>query len=102
MWWTLARAQAWSMAGAKPTVLVVDDDARVRALCVAALETDYDLLTAEDGQQALRTVYDRKPDVVVMDLTMPRMNGLEACRRIRDVADTPVIMLTAHGSEEDV
>jgi DNA-binding response OmpR family regulator len=90
------------VAGVKPTVLLVDDDARVRALCVAALEADYELLSAEDGQQALRIVYDRKPDIVVMDLSMPRMNGLEACRRIRDVVDTPVIMLTAHGTEEDV
>ena len=90
------------MAGAKATVLLVDDDARVRTLCVAALEGEYELLTAEDGQQALRAVYDRKPDVVVMDVTMPRMSGLEALRRIRDVADTPVIMLTAHGTAEDV
>ena len=91
-----------TLPAAKPTVLVVDDDNRVRGLCVAALEGDYEVVTAEDGQDALRLVFDRRPDVVLMDLTMPRMNGLDACRRIREMSDTPVIMLTAHGTEQDV
>jgi DNA-binding response OmpR family regulator len=86
----------------KPTVLVVDDDKGVRGLCEAALQGDYEVITAEDGQSGLRSLYARKPDIVLLDVTMPKMNGIEVCRRIREITDTPVIMLTAHGSEQDV
>ena len=86
----------------KPTVLVVDDDERVRALCEAALSADFDVLTAENGRQALSVVYQKRPDLVLLDVTMPVLDGWETCRRIRELADVPVIMLTAHGADKDV
>jgi DNA-binding response OmpR family regulator len=86
----------------KPTVLVVDDDPNLRALCEASLSADYRVLLAENGQQGLRLVYQHRPDVVLLDVTMPVMDGWEACRRIRDMADVPIMMLTAHGADHDV
>ena len=86
----------------KPTVLVVDDDANLRKLCQAALESEYTVLLAENGQQALKQVYQHRPDAVLLDVTMPVMDGWETCRRIRDMADVPIIMLTAHGADHDV
>ena len=86
----------------RPPILAVDDDERVRALCLAAFQPDFDVVTAENGQQAIALVYQRRPDAVLLDITMPVMDGWEACRRIRDVSDTPIIMLTAHVSDADV
>ena len=91
-----------SATGEKPIVLVVDDDPNVRALCEASLSGDYRVLLAEHGQQALKMVYQHRPDVVLLDVTMPVMDGWEACRRIRDLADVPIMMLTAHGADHDV
>ena len=89
-------------AAEKPTVLVVDDDERMRALCTAALSGEFEVVTASDGKQALAAVYQRRPDAVLLDVTMPVLDGWETCRRIRDLADVPVIMLTAHGADADV
>src|SRR6266542_6573399 len=89
-------------AAERPTVLVVDDDERVRALCVAALSGEFEVVTAGDGKQALAAVYQKRPDAVLLDVTMPVLDGWETCRRIRDLADVPVIMLTAHGADHDV
>jgi DNA-binding response OmpR family regulator len=86
----------------KLTALVVDDDPRLRLLCTAALQDDYLVLLAENGQQALRLVYQHKPDIILLDVTMPVMDGWEACRRIRELADTPIIMLTGHAGDHDV
>jgi len=84
------------------TVLIVDDD-RAMVGMVAALLGDegYDLVTAYDGEQALKRHADDHPDVVILDRRLPRLDGDEVCRRIRTVADTPVLMLTGErGSEE--
>ncbi|MGI8424464.1 MAG: response regulator transcription factor [Chloroflexota bacterium] len=86
----------------RPVILAVDDDERIRALCSAALSPEFEVISAENGKQALNMFYQRRPDVVLMDVTMPVMDGWEACRRIRDLADTPVIMLTAHGEDHNV
>ena len=86
----------------RPLILAVDDDERVRALCVAALSGEFEVVTAENGKQALAAVYQRRPDAVLLDVTMPVLDGWETCRRIRDLADVPVIMLTAHGADADV
>jgi DNA-binding response OmpR family regulator len=86
----------------KPTVLVVDDDPNLRALCEASLSGDYRVVLAENGQVALKMVYRHRPDVVLLDVTMPVMDGWEACRRIRDLSDVPILMLTAHGADHDV
>ena len=83
-------------------VLAVDDDERVRALCKDALSQEFEVIPAENGKQALQLFYEKRPDVVLLDVTMPLMDGWETCRRIRDLADVPVIMLTAHGADQDV
>ncbi len=91
-----------SASAEKLTVLVVDDDPGMRELCAATLSEEYEVLLAENGQQALKMVYQHRPDAILMDVTMPVMDGFEACRRIREVSDTPIIMLTAHDGDQDV
>ncbi len=84
------------------TVLIVDDD-RAMVGNVAALLGDegFDLVTAYDGEQALRRHAEDPPDLVILDRRLPRMDGDEVCRRIRASSDTPVLMLTGEkGSEE--
>jgi DNA-binding response OmpR family regulator len=88
--------------GEKPSILVVDDDLNLRKLCSAAFEQEYKVYLAENGQQALKLVYQHRPDVILLDVTMPVMDGWETCRRIRDLVDVPIIMLTAHGADQDV
>ena len=83
-------------------ILVVDDDAYVRRSLAAVLEEEgYAVITAGDGATALRLLYAEKPDLVILDVMMPDMDGWEVCRRIRELADLPVIMLTARGQVKD-
>ena len=86
----------------KTVILAVDDDERVRELCAASLSEEFEVVPAVNGKQALQLFYEKRPDVVLLDVTMPEMDGWETCRRIRDLADVPVIMLTAHGADHDV
>jgi DNA-binding response OmpR family regulator len=84
------------------TVLIVDDD-RAMVGMVAALLGDegYDLVTAYDGEQALKRHNDDPPDLVVLDRRLPRLDGDEVCKRIRATSDTPILMLTGErGTEE--
>ncbi len=84
------------------TVLIVDDD-RAMVGMVAALLGDegYDLVTAYDGEQALKRHGDDPPDLVILDRRLPRLDGDEVVRRIRASSDTPVLMLTGEkGSDE--
>ncbi len=84
------------------SVLIVDDD-RAMVGMVAALLGDqgYDLVTAYDGEQALRRHADDPPDLVILDRRLPRLDGEEVCRRIRATSDTPILMLTGEkGSAE--
>jgi two-component system, OmpR family, response regulator MprA len=78
-------------------ILVVDDEPAVREAVERALRLDgYDVLLAADGGEALVALGDRPPDAVVLDVLMPRVDGLELCRRMRRDGDrTPVLMLTA-------
>ena len=88
-------------AGAKVgRVLVVDDDEQVRG-AVAALyrRGGWDVLEATDGRAALQTLFDRRPDVVILDLGMAVLDGWETLTRIRELTDVPVLMLTASGGE---
>ena len=91
-----------SPKGERATVLVVDDDARLRQLCEAVLAPDYDVVLAENGKEALSKFFQSRPDVVLLDVTMPVMDGWQTVQRIRDMAETPVIMLTALGADHDV
>jgi DNA-binding response OmpR family regulator len=84
-------------------VLVVDDDPTVSDVVRRYLErAEYDVTLAMDGQGALDAVRDRRPDLVVLDLMLPGIDGLEVCRRLRrDDPNLPVVMLTALGDEAD-
>src|SRR5207248_10638258 len=83
-------------------VLVVDDEPIVREVVVKYLENaGFDTLEAQDGLAARELLEQKMPSAIVLDLMMPRMDGLELCRWIRARSDVPVIMLTALGEEAD-
>jgi two-component system response regulator MprA len=84
-------------------VLVAEDDQRVRdSLARALVYEGYDVVTAVDGADALASVADAPPDVVVLDVQMPNVDGLTMCRRLRQAGDrTPVLMLTARNEVSD-
>ncbi|MFG3505382.1 response regulator transcription factor [Streptomyces sp. NPDC047821] len=83
-------------------ILVVDDDPTVSEVVTGYLErAGFAVARAADGPEALRLAADRWPDLVVLDLMLPGMDGLEVCRTLRERRPVPVIMLTARGDEED-
>ena len=85
-----------------PTVLVVDDEPTIREVVVSYLEREgYETLEAADGLEARSLLEQSTPNLVVLDLMLPGMDGLELCRWIRSTSDLPVIMLTARGEEAD-
>ncbi len=87
---------------ARRRVLVVDDEPKVCDLIKAYLEKDgYDVVIANDGKTAVDIACSQKPDIIVLDLNLPEMDGLEAFRSIRTFSDVPVIMLTARDEEVD-
>ena len=84
------------------SVLVVDDDAKTVELVKLYLNRDgYKVLTAYDGIEALRLAREKHPDLIVLDLMLPGMDGLQVCQKLRDESDVPIIMLTARTTEED-
>src|SRR2546426_12522035 len=84
-------------------VLVIDDDRAVRdALRRALVLTGYEVETAENGLAGLQRVDETRPDLIVLDVMMPEMDGLELSRRLRSLGDrTPILMLTARDAVED-
>ncbi|MER7109769.1 response regulator transcription factor [Streptomyces sp. NPDC000229] len=83
-------------------ILVVDDDPTVSEVVTGYLErAGFAVARAADGPEALRLAADHRPDLVVLDLMLPGMDGLEVCRTLRGQGPVPVIMLTARGDEED-
>jgi two-component system alkaline phosphatase synthesis response regulator PhoP len=88
------------MAGKK--VLVVDDDVKTVELVKLYLNRDgYRVLTAYDGAEALRLAREGYPDLIVLDLMLPGIDGLEICRTLRGESDVPIIMLTAKTTDQD-
>jgi len=88
------------MAGKK--VLVVDDDVKTVELVKLYLDRDgYQVLTAYDGIEALRLARERCPDLIILDLMLPDIDGLEVCRILRHESDVPIIMLTARTTDQD-
>ncbi len=85
-------------------VLVVDDDQRIREALEIGIQLqwqDSKVLTAADGEEGLDLFFNEEPDVVLLDVTMPRMNGFEVLKAIRQVSDVPVLMLTARDEDVD-
>jgi len=86
----------------RPQILIADDDLAILKFLRANLKaSDYDTLVATDGIEALQTIEKELPDLVILDIMMPKMDGLEVCRRLREWAQIPVIMLSARGDEAD-
>jgi DNA-binding response OmpR family regulator len=83
-------------------ILVVDDDAELLGLIAYALrQTGYLVFEAADGALALTQFEREEPDLVILDVNLPRLNGLEVCRRLRSTSRVPIMMLTVKGGEED-
>lgn len=86
----------------KGRILVVDDDKTlVRLLREALTKADFDVVTAANGIDALQELYAKQPDLVLLDVMMPRMDGWETAQRIRQVSQVPIVMLTAKDEESD-
>lgn len=86
----------------KPTILVVDDDYKTVDLIRLYLEKDgYPVLVAYDGRQALEFARRKQPGLVILDLMLPKVDGLDVCRILRSESKVPIIMLTAKTTEED-
>jgi two-component system KDP operon response regulator KdpE len=89
----------WNMAD-KQRILIVDDERQITRVLSRGLTTrGYDVHVAADGEAALQTFSDWHPDLIVTDLSMPNMNGLELCRRLRAFSDVPIIILSVKGEE---
>jgi two-component system KDP operon response regulator KdpE len=85
----------------QPRILVVDDESQIARVLRTGLKTHgYDVRVASDGVSALETFNDWRPDLVVTDLAMPNLDGLELCRRLREVTQIPIIVLSVRGEEK--
>ncbi len=84
------------------SVLIVDDEMRMRRVIADYLRIKgYETLEAADGVEALEVFYEKHPDLVILDVMMPKKDGWEVCREIRETYRTPIIMLTARSEEAD-
>jgi DNA-binding response OmpR family regulator len=86
----------------KTTILIVDDDLQLLQLVALNLELEgYAVLLASDGQQALNQIETHAPDLVLLDVMMPRMSGFAVCHRVREFSTVPIIIITAQGRSQD-
>jgi len=84
-------------------ILIIDDDDSVlKAVEIGLGQAGFRVLTAKDGATGLRTMFDNRPDLVLLDIMLPGIDGMEACRRLRELSDTPIIFLTALSAETDI
>ena len=85
-----------------PTILVVDDEKSVTDLIGYNLKkAHYQVLTAHDGESALSMARENEPDLILLDLMLPKVDGLDVCRELRQTSQVPIIMVTARGEEAD-
>lgn len=83
-------------------VLVVDDEKNIVSILAFNLKKEgYEVITAYDGKQAIEAAFKEDPDLILLDIMMPEINGFEACKKIREKMNTPIIMLTARAEELD-
>ena len=82
-------------------ILAVDDELEVREAIVAALSGDYEVITAADGEEGLELVRSRHPDLILLDLMLPKIDGMDVCARIREYSEVPIIMVTGMSGEDD-
>ncbi len=87
---------------AKGKILVVDDERKILSLVRAYLEREgYRVIEATDGHQALEAFHRGAPDLIILDIMLPKVDGLEVCREIRRTSEVPIIMLTARDEDTD-
>ncbi len=85
-----------------PTILIVEDDDTVREVLSAGLESEgYEVILSDNGLDGLKQAKEEGPDLILLDLMLPEMDGLSVCRALRRNSDVPIIMLTARGTEMD-
>jgi DNA-binding response OmpR family regulator len=93
------------VASERPTILVVDDEEPLLLLVTITLQTEpYRVVVARDGEEALALARSERPDFVLLDVGLPKIDGLEVCRRLRtdpQTRDTLIVMLSARAAEED-
>lgn len=90
-------------SGTAMKILIVEDDlALADVLSFTLRRAGFSIVTAHDGLTALQTWQETAPNLVLLDLNLPRLDGLSVCRRLREQSDVPIIMLTVRGSDEDV
>jgi len=86
----------------KPIVLVVDDEPQILRVIRASLPLrGYEVITASSGEEALDQIGKQVPDLIILDLVMPEISGLDVCRRVREFSTVPIIVLSAKGAESD-
>jgi DNA-binding response OmpR family regulator len=85
-----------------PRILIVDDDPAIRKFIKANLEArDYEVVQASDGEEGLKLVELEMPDLILLDISMPKVDGIEFCRRVREWTEIPIIILSAREGEMD-
>ena len=90
------------MTAKASTILVVDDEPQIRRVMRATLTAEgYAIVEARDGQEALVKFRSERPDLIILDMNMPGLDGVEACREIRSSSSVPIIMLTVRSAEKD-
>ena len=83
-------------------ILIVDDEKNIRDIIIYNLKKEgYQILQAADGEEGVRLAMEEEPDLILLDIMMPKMNGYDACKKIRETKNTPIIMLTARAEEVD-
>src|SRR5438045_242979 len=86
----------------KTTIVAADDDPQLLRLVTRNLEfEEYEVLPASDGQQALAQIEANIPDLVLLDVMMPKMDGFTVCQRVREFSSVPIIIVTARGQDQD-
>jgi DNA-binding response OmpR family regulator len=90
------------MSAKKTTVVVADDDPQLLRLIARNLQLEgYEVIAASDGQQALEQIEATAPDLALLDVMMPRLDGFAVCARVREFSSLPIIMVTARGQDQD-
>ncbi len=86
----------------KEKILVVEDDPEFRSLTQTWLQNaGYEVITAEHGQEGLRRVFSSRPNLVLLDVNMPKLDGWEVCKRIREMSEIPIMMMTVNNQVDD-
>jgi len=91
------------MMTGQATILIIDDDYKLAEMIATMLSANhYTVFTAYDGQEGLRKLYEHRPDLIILDINMPLMDGWVVCQRVREISNVPILMLTAQSAPEEI